>query len=64
MQTNVSVDHHLVEEAMTLSQLKSKKEVIQLALNELVQKLRRKEILNLREPGTWTSQPNDETDHE
>lgn len=63
MQTNVSVDHRLVEEAMTLSQLKSKKEVIQLALNELIQKLRRKEILTLREPGTWESDLND-TRHE
>ncbi len=53
MQTNVSVDHQLVEEALTLSQLKSKKEVIQLALQELVLKLRRKEILGLREAGTW-----------
>ena len=58
MQTNVTVDHELVEEAMTLSQLKNEDEVIQLALNELIQKLRRKEILRLREEGTWAGDLN------
>lgn len=48
MRTNVVLDEKLVREAMRLSGMKTKKEVIHLALESLVKELGRKDLRELR----------------
>ncbi len=47
MRTNVVLDEKLVREAMRLSGVKTKKEVIHLALESLAKKLDRKDLREL-----------------
>lgn len=47
MKTNVVLDDSLVDEALVLTGAKSKREVITLALRELVNRRRRKDLLDL-----------------
>ncbi len=48
MRTNVVLDERLVQEAMRLSGMKTKKDVIHLALEALVRELSRKDLRDLR----------------
>lgn len=47
MKTNVDVDERLIREALQLSRLKSKRELIHLALKEFVESRRRLNLLDL-----------------
>jgi Arc/MetJ family transcription regulator len=47
MRTNIEIDDELMEEALKLSGSRTKREVVDLALRELVQRRRRKDMLEL-----------------
>jgi Arc/MetJ family transcription regulator len=47
MRTNIVLDDQLVEDAMRLSGVRTKREVVELALRRLVNSVRRKDILDL-----------------
>lgn len=51
--TNIVLDEKLVEEVKTLTSLKTKREVVDLALHELLKQLRRKKLLAMRHKGLW-----------
>ncbi|MBL7073743.1 type II toxin-antitoxin system VapB family antitoxin [candidate division KSB1 bacterium] len=51
--TNVYIDENLVEEGLKLSKLRTKKELINRALKEFVNQMRRKEILNFEGKVEW-----------
>jgi Arc/MetJ family transcription regulator len=51
--TNVELDEKLVSEAMKLTRMTTKKEVVNYALSELVRKKRRKGILKLKGKVKW-----------
>lgn len=48
MRTNIVIDDSLIEEAMTLSKLKTKKEVVHQALEEYVHALKKRDLRDLR----------------
>ena len=48
MRTNIVIDDRLVEEAMALSKLKTKRDVVQRALEEYVRALKKKNLGDLR----------------
>jgi len=52
--TNIDLDENLVDEAMKLTNKKTKKEVVNYAVEELVRKLKRKKILELEGKIEWT----------
>lgn len=58
MRTNIELDDRLITEALRISKLKTKKEVINEALKRFVASLKRKQILTLREEGTWNGDLN------
>ena len=47
MRTNIVLDDNLVKEAIKLSRVKTKKELIHLALKEFVENKRRRNLLDL-----------------
>jgi Arc/MetJ family transcription regulator len=47
MRTNIVLDDILVQEALALSGAKTKRELVDRALRELVERLRRRDILDL-----------------
>jgi len=47
MRTNIVLDEKLVKEGLKLTKLKTKKDLVNLALKELVARRRRKKILKL-----------------
>ena len=49
--TNIVLNEELVEEVKSLTSLKTKKEVVDLALNELLKQLKRKKLLAMRHKG-------------
>lgn len=51
--TNIVLDEKLVEEVKSLTSLRTKKEVVDLALHELLKQLRRKKLLAMRHEGLW-----------
>lgn len=51
--TNIDLDDRLVEEGMRAFKCRSKKELIHLALRELLKRENRKEILKLRGKLKW-----------
>jgi Arc/MetJ family transcription regulator len=51
--TNIVIDDTVIKEARKLTLLKTKKEIIDLALRELVSGLKRKRLLDLRHKGLW-----------
>jgi len=53
MRTNIELDDMLVQQAIKLSKLKTKKEVVQEALKNYVAWMKRKELLSLRGRITW-----------
>ena len=51
--TNIDIDDRLVREGLRIFGCKSKRELVHLALNELLKKAKRKEILKLRGQLKW-----------
>jgi len=51
--TNIELDDHLVSEGMKVYKCKSKRELVHLALAELLKGEKRKEILTLRGQVKW-----------
>jgi len=47
------LDEDLVREAQELTALKTKREVVDFALHELVKQCRRRRLLDLRRQGLW-----------
>ena len=54
IRTNIELDEKLVDEALELTQMKTKKELLNYALRELVRKIKRKKLLNLEGKVEWT----------
>lgn len=54
VRTNIVIDDDLVSEVKALTSLKTKKDVVDLALQELLKQLRRRKLLTLRRKGLWT----------
>jgi len=54
LRTNIELDEKLVDEAMKLTEKKTKKELVNFALQELVSKIKRKKILELEGKVEWT----------
>jgi Arc/MetJ family transcription regulator len=48
MRTNIVIDDGLMKEALTLSKLRTKRDVVHRALEEYVQDLKRKHLRDLR----------------
>jgi len=51
--TNIDLDEKLVTEAMRLTRKKTKKDVVNFAVGELVRKLKRKKLLDLEGKVDW-----------
>lgn len=53
LRTNIELDEKLVNEAMKLTHMKTKKELVNYALKELVSKVKRKNLLDLEGKVEW-----------
>ncbi len=53
MRTNIDIDDKLMHDAMAATKLKSKKEVVHVALSELVRSRKQKSILGFRGKAKW-----------
>lgn len=53
MRTNIELDDMLVQQAIKLSKLRTKKEVVQEALKNYVSWMKKKQLLDLRGQVTW-----------
>jgi len=53
LRTNVELDERLVEEAMKLTRKRTKKALVNYALEELVRQLKRKKLLEIEGKVTW-----------
>lgn len=53
MRTNIELDDELVREALKISKLKTKKDVVNEALKQFVASLKKKQLLSIREKDTW-----------
>jgi Arc/MetJ family transcription regulator len=53
MRTNIELDDTLVQQAITLSKLRTKKEVVQEALKNYVAWMKKKELLALKGKVVW-----------
>ena len=51
--TNIELDERLLKEAKNLTQLKTKKELVHYALQELVRKKKRKQLVELAGKVEW-----------
>ncbi|GLI52995.1 MULTISPECIES: type II toxin-antitoxin system VapB family antitoxin [Thermodesulfovibrio] len=51
--TNIELDEDILKEAMELTKIKTKKDVVNFAISELVKKLKRKKILELEGKVQW-----------
>jgi len=54
LRTNIELNEKLVNEAMKLTHIKTKKELVNYAIEELVHKIKRKKILDLEGKVEWT----------
>ena len=54
LRTNIELDEKLVKEAMKLTRKKTKKELVNYALSELVSRRKRKKLLDLEGKVEWT----------
>jgi len=54
LRTNIELDEKLVNEAMKLTRIKTKKDLVNYAIEELVHKIKRKKILDLEGKVEWT----------
>jgi Arc/MetJ family transcription regulator len=57
--TNIDLNEKLVNEAMKLTNKKTKKEVVNFAVEELVRKLKRKKLLDLEGKIEWMGNLNE-----
>ena len=57
--TNIELDDKIVKEAIKLTHARTKKEVVNYALEELVKRLRRKKILELEGKVKWEGNLNE-----
>jgi len=48
MRTNIIIDDELIEKAMQLSGIKTKKEVVNVAIQEFVKNIEKRSLLDLR----------------
>jgi len=48
MRTNIVIDDHLMEEALKLSQYKTKKDLVHKALEEFIQNRKRRDLRELK----------------
>ncbi|MGB9840356.1 type II toxin-antitoxin system VapB family antitoxin [Thermovenabulum sp.] len=48
MRTNIIIDENLIKEALEISGLKTKKEVVNMALKEFVENRKRKNLMDLK----------------
>jgi len=53
VRTNIVLDDQIVNEVKKLTALKTKKDVVNLALSELLKQLKRKKLILMRHPGLW-----------
>lgn len=53
MRTNIDLDDSLVKEAMELTKIKTKKEIVRLALKELISLYKRKSLIHYRGKLKW-----------
>ena len=53
MRTNIDIDDRLMRDAMNATNLKSKKEVVHVALRELIRIRKQKSILKYRGKAKW-----------
>lgn len=53
MRTNIEINAQLMEQALKLSQLRTKKEVVHQALEHFVKRLKRMKMLTLEGQVTW-----------
>ena len=53
LRTNIELDEKLVSEAMKLTHIKTKKELVNVALKELISKIKRKKLLELEGKVEW-----------
>lgn len=51
--TNIELDDRILKDAIRLTHMKTKKEVVNYAVQELVKRLRRKKILELEGKVKW-----------
>jgi Arc/MetJ family transcription regulator len=54
LRTNIELDEKLVDEGMKLTHLKTKKDLVNYALKELVSRMRRRKMLELEGKVDWT----------
>ena len=54
LRTNIELDEGLVDEAMRLTHIKTKKELVNYAISELVRKAKIKRLLELEGRVEWT----------
>ncbi|MEK6682750.1 MAG: type II toxin-antitoxin system VapB family antitoxin [Nitrospirota bacterium] len=57
--TNIELNDNVLKEAIKLTHLKTKKEVVNYAIEELVKRLRRKKILKLEGKVKWEGNLNE-----
>ena len=53
MRTNIDINDDLLQTAMEISHLKTKKAIVELALQEYIDLMRRKDLLSLRGQVQW-----------
>ena len=53
LRTNIELDEKLVKEAMRFTRKKTKKEIVNYALEELVKRFKRKQLLELEGKVEW-----------
>ena len=54
LRTNIELDEKLVDEALELTHIKTKKELVNHAIRELVSRARRRKLLELEGKVEWT----------
>ncbi len=59
LRTNIELDEKLVNEALNLTRMKTKKELVDFALKELVRKIKRKKLLELEGKVKWEGNLNE-----
>ncbi|MCD6255977.1 MAG: type II toxin-antitoxin system VapB family antitoxin [Deltaproteobacteria bacterium] len=59
MRTNIVLDDKLVEEGMRLTGVKTKRELVNLALRELIERRRRKNLLKFEGKIEWEGNLNE-----
>ncbi len=59
LRTNIELDEKLVKEGMKLTRKKTKKELVNYALKELVSKIKRKKLLDIEGKVKWTGKLGD-----